>query len=265
MPVVPTTETMSATTARRRLDPAGARAFERDLADRVALQHHGVERRPRRRRAGGGRRRTPGRRGRRRGRRRASRAPISLTCMSSARAAATCSRVTRSMPSHLDPFERRRGSRTRRSRGSPSSPPRRARPRRRSGRPRRSRAAAPRRAPRRRTAPVLHRREDEVRRPVDDPEHAVDVRDDERLAQHLDHRDRRADARPRSGAGRPPAAAASNSSAPRRATSCLFAVTTGRPEREQLEHVLAGRLDAAHHLGHDRTDGSSRISREVRR
>ena len=42
---------------------------------------------------------------------------------------------------------------------------------------------------------ALHLGEDEVRRPVDDPEHAVDVRDDERLAQHLDHRDRGADAR----------------------------------------------------------------------
>ena len=42
---------------------------------------------------------------------------------------------------------------------------------------------------------MLHLGEDEVRRPVDDPEHAVDVRDDERLAQHLDHRDRRADRR----------------------------------------------------------------------
>ena len=44
-------------------------------------------------------------------------------------------------------------------------------------------------------APLLHRREDEVRRPVDDPEHAVHVRDDERLAQHLDHGDRRAHGR----------------------------------------------------------------------
>ena len=41
----------------------------------------------------------------------------------------------------------------------------------------------------------LHLREDEVRRAVDDAEHAVDVRHDERLAQHLDHRDGRADGR----------------------------------------------------------------------
>ena len=40
----------------------------------------------------------------------------------------------------------------------------------------------------------LHAREDEVRRAVDDPEDAVHVGDDERLAQHLDHGDRRADA-----------------------------------------------------------------------
>ena len=44
MPVVPTIETRSATTARRGLDPAGPGPFERDLADRVALEHDGVER-----------------------------------------------------------------------------------------------------------------------------------------------------------------------------------------------------------------------------
>ena len=44
-------------------------------------------------------------------------------------------------------------------------------------------------------ASLLHRREDEVRRAVDDAEHAVHVRDDERLAQHLDHGDRGADGR----------------------------------------------------------------------
>ncbi len=41
----------------------------------------------------------------------------------------------------------------------------------------------------------LHLGEDEVRRPVHDPEHAVHVRDDERLAEHLDHWDRGAHAR----------------------------------------------------------------------
>ena len=44
-------------------------------------------------------------------------------------------------------------------------------------------------------AALLHRREDEVRRPVDDAEHPVHVRDDERLAQHLDHGDRGTDGR----------------------------------------------------------------------
>jgi hypothetical protein len=42
---------------------------------------------------------------------------------------------------------------------------------------------------------ALHLGEDEVRRPVHDPEDAVDVRRDERLAEHLDHRDGGADAR----------------------------------------------------------------------
>jgi len=41
----------------------------------------------------------------------------------------------------------------------------------------------------------LHPREHEVRRAVHDPEHAMHVRDDERLAQDLDHGDRRAHAR----------------------------------------------------------------------
>ena len=78
---------------------------------------------------------------------------------------------------------------------------------------------------------ALHLGEDEVGRAVDDPEHAVDVRDDERLAQHLDHRESRRRRRPRSGAGRRASAAAAKSSAPRRATSCLLAVTTGFPAR----------------------------------
>ena len=43
MPDVPTTLTRSATTAEAVSIATGARAFERDLADRVALQHHGVE------------------------------------------------------------------------------------------------------------------------------------------------------------------------------------------------------------------------------
>jgi hypothetical protein len=42
---------------------------------------------------------------------------------------------------------------------------------------------------------LLHLRQDEVRRPVDDAEHAVHVGRDERLAEHFDHRDRGADGR----------------------------------------------------------------------
>ena len=44
VPIVPITETMSATTADAVSIPPAPGPFERDLADRVALQHHGVER-----------------------------------------------------------------------------------------------------------------------------------------------------------------------------------------------------------------------------
>ena len=54
-----------------RFRPACARALERDLANRVALQHDGVERRRRPRRAGASARRTPAARARRPPRRRA--------------------------------------------------------------------------------------------------------------------------------------------------------------------------------------------------
>ena len=99
-------------------------------------------------------------------------------------------------------------------------------------------------------AALLHRGEDEVRRPVDDPEHAVDVRDDERLAQHLDHGDR--------GAHR--SLEAELHAARRRGLEQLGAAAgdellvrrhDGATGAEQLEHVAAGRVDAAHHLGHD--------------
>ena len=102
--------------------------------------------------------------------------PTSRTTISSSRAACDVLRRDPLDPLVRDVVERRRASRTRPSRGSPSSPPRRRRRRRRSGRPPRSRAAAPRRAPPSYVCAVLHLREDEVRRPVDDPEHAVDVR-----------------------------------------------------------------------------------------
>ena len=44
MPVVPTTETMSATTADAVSMPPAPGPFERDLPNRVSLEHHGVER-----------------------------------------------------------------------------------------------------------------------------------------------------------------------------------------------------------------------------
>ena len=86
-------------------------------------------------------------------------------------------------------------------------------------------------------APRSISREDEVGRPVDDPEHAVHVRDDERLAQHLDHRDRRADGRleakldARLGRGREELGAA-----PR--DELLVRRDDGLAGAEQLEHVV---------------------------
>ena len=99
-------------------------------------------------------------------------------------------------------------------------------------------------------AAILHRREDEVRRPVDDAEHAVDVRDDERLAQHLDHRDRGAhggleaqlDAARCRGLEQLGAAPGDE----------LLVRRHDRPSgAQQLENVAARRVDAAHHLRHD--------------
>ena len=74
----------------------------------------------------------------------------------------------------------------------------------------------------------LHLGEHEVGRAVDDPEHAVDVRDDERLAQHLDHRDRGADAglEAQLHAGR---RSGREELGPRCAISCLLAETTCLP------------------------------------
>ena len=79
----------------------------------------------------------------------------------------------------------------------------------------------------------------------------MDVRDDERLPQHLDHRDRGADG------GLEPKLDAAGSGcleelrpAPR---DQLLVRGDDRPAAaEKLEDVRAGRLDAAHHLGDDR-------------
>ena len=91
MPVVPTTLTMSATTAEAVSIPPAPGAFEHDLADRVPLQHHGVEGALDRRE----RMMPVDERGADadvdRARRRASPMPTSRTTESSARAAATCS------------------------------------------------------------------------------------------------------------------------------------------------------------------------------
>ena len=99
--------------------------------------------------------------------------------------------------------------------------------------------------------PLAHAREDEVRRPVDDPEHAVDVRDDERLAEHLDHRDRRAhrclEAQLHAGlrGSREELRAAARDELLVRRHDRLASA-------EELEHARSGRLETACDLGHDR-------------
>ena len=96
----------------------------------------------------------------------------------------------------------------------------------------------------------VHRGEDEVGRPVDDPDDPVDVRHDERLAEHLDHRDRGADRRLEAELGT------------RRGRRCEELRAAARDELlvrrddraarpEEREHVCARRVDSAHHLGDD--------------
>ena len=249
MPVVPTIGDHVGDDGRRRLDPACAGALERDLADRVALQHDGVERALDRRERVVARRRTPGRRGRRRGRRRALARPISFTCISSARAAATWSSVTPSIPStstHSSGTREPNATVARIAVFAAASRPADVLGRIGLG------EAEPLRLGERVAvrASLLHRGEDEVRRPVDDPEHAVDVRDDERLAQHLDHRDRGAHGRLEAqlhaarGRGLEQLGAAAGD-------ELLVRRHDRSPGAQQLEHVVAGRLDAAHHLGDD--------------
>ena len=100
----------------------------------------------------------------------------------------------------------------------------------------------------------LHLRQDVVRRPVHDPEDAVHVRDHERLAQDLDHRDRRADARleaelhARCGSSLEELGAAAGDELLVRRDHRLSGA-------KQLEDVVAGRVEAAHHLGDDADRG----------
>ncbi len=79
----------------------------------------------------------------------------------------------------------------------------------------------------------------------------MDVGDDERLAQHLDHRDRRAHARlePELDAG---ARRGREELRPAPRHELLVGGDDVLAAPQQLEHVLAGRVDAAHHLGDDR-------------
>ena len=98
-------------------------------------------------------------------------------------------------------------------------------------------------------AAALHAREDEVRRPVDDAEDAVDVRRDERLAKHLDDRDRGADRRlepelhTRGGRCREELGALARDQLLVRGHDRL-------PGLEERADVAARRLESAHHLRH---------------
>ena len=99
-------------------------------------------------------------------------------------------------------------------------------------------------------AALLHGREDEVRRPVDDSEHAVDVGDDERFAQHLDHRDRRADGRLEAEL-HPTPGRCLEQIGPASRDELLVRGDDRATQAQELEHEVARRLDPAHHLRHD--------------
>ena len=114
-----------------------------------------------------------------------------------------------------------------------------------------------------RVAP-LHAREDEVRRPVHDPEDPMDVRRDQRLAQHLDDGDRRADR----------CLEAQLHAGGRRGGEELGAFARDEllvrghdrlPGPEKLADVAARRLQSAHHLRHDVDRGVVADRREVGR
>ena len=106
---------------------------------------------------------------------------------------------------------------------------------------------------------AFHLREHEVRRAVDDPEHAMDVRDDERLPQHLDHRDRRAHARLEA---KLHAARRRGGEELRRAASdeLLVGGHDVLAALEQGEDIRPCRLEPAHRLG---DDGDRRVVRDL--
>ena len=110
-------------------------------------------------------------------------------------------------------------------------------------------------------APALaHRREDEVRRAVDDPEHPVDVRHDERLAERLDHGDRRADRGLEPELGARARRRCEELGAPARDE--LLVRRHDRAARlEQREDVRPRRLEPAHHLG---DEADRRVAEDVR-
>src|SRR4051794_273980 len=109
---------------------------------------------------------------------------------------------------------------------------------------------------------LFHLREDEIRRAVDDAEDAVDVCRDEGLAQHLDHGNRRAHRRlePKLHA------ALGGGGEELRSAACdelLVRRDDGLTGTQELEHVVAGRRDAAHQLGDERDGGVVADRREL--
>ena len=92
----------------------------------------------------------------------------------------------------------------------------------------------------------------------------MDVRDDERLAEQLDHRDRgahgglEAELDAAGGRGLEELGAAARD-------ELLVRGHDRTPRAEQLEDVATGRIDAAHHLGDDLHRGSRRGSSRCRR
>ena len=234
----------------RGLDAAGARALERDLPDRVALEHDRVERALDR--------------GERVARGRRARADADVPPLADERRRADepddhahLARgrdVLRARPARAPRTRRRRASpasRTRPSRGSPSSPPRPCRRRPRSGRPRRTRAAAPRRAPPRRSLPcsISVRTKLVVPLTIPSTRWTFETTSDSRSTL-ITGIAAQTDASKRSWT--PPRLRPRRARRRGAATQLLVRGHDGLAGAQQLEDVVAGRLEAAHHLGDDR-------------
>ena len=97
---------------------------------------------------------------------------------------------------------------------------------------------------------TLHRAQHEVGGAVDDAQHAPHVRHDQRLAQHLDHGDGRAHRRLEAQLDACRLRRAEQVSAPLR-EQLLVGGHDGLARREQVAQVAGRRVESAHHLGDD--------------